>query len=160
MDLHENIYRIKTLMVEDKSISNMVKTLGLYDAIRYFGGYENLKSMIGDNDIKNVILNSVISKKDKIELIKQVVNDINESFGNLPDEGFWYSDLGKDPLEINSDFVYDDDITLIQIELFYLDEVIMYYYGGENNSREMGETNENYDYLPESILDSIIEYLL
>jgi aryl-phospho-beta-D-glucosidase BglC (GH1 family) len=147
-------------MVEDKSISNMVKTLGLYDAIRYFGGYENLKSMIGDNDIKNVILNSVISKKDKVELIKQLVKEINESLGNQPDEGFWFDDLGKDPLDVDPSFVYDDEITLIQIELFYLNVVVMYYYGGENNSREMGNTDEYYDYLPESILDSIIEYLL
>ncbi len=160
MDLNEDINRIKTLMVEDKSISNMVKTLGLYDAIRYFGGYENLKSMIGDNNIKNVILNSVISKKDKIELIRQLVKEINESLGNQPDDGFRYSDLGKDPLDISSHFVYDDEITLIQLELFSLDKVFMYYYGGENNSRKMGYTQENYDNLPESVLDSIIEYLL
>jgi hypothetical protein len=160
MDLNEDINRIKILMIEDKSIPNMVKTLGLYDAIRYFGGYENLKSMIGDNDIKNVISNSVISRKDKVELIKQLVKEINESLGNQPDDGFWCSDLGKDPLEISSHFVYDDEITLIELGFFSLDEVFMYYYGGENNSREMGYTQENYDYLPDSVLDSIIEYLL
>ena len=147
-------------MIEDKSISNMVKTLGLYDAIRYFGGYENLKSMIGDYDIKSVMLNSVISRKDKVELIRQLVKEINESLGNDLDDGFWFEDLGKDPLDVDPSFVYDDEITLIQIELFYLNGVVMYYYGGENNSREMGNTEEDYDYLPESILNEIIEYLL
>jgi len=134
--------------------------LGLSDAIKYFGGYENLKSMIGDYDIKSVMLNSVISKRDKVILIRQLVKEINESLGNQPEDGFWYSDLDKDPLDVDPSFVYDDVITLIQIELFYLNGVVMYYYGGENNSREMGNTEEDYDYLPESILDEIIEYLL
>jgi hypothetical protein len=160
MNLHEDINRIKTLMVEDKSIPNMIKTLGLSDAIKYFGGYENLKTMIGDNDIKSVVSNSVISKKDKVVLIRQLVKEINESVGNEPEEGFWYSKLNKDPLYVDPIFVYDDEITLVHAELFYLNGVVMYYYGGENNSREMGNTEEEYDFLPESILDEIIEYLL
>ena len=119
-----------------------------------------MKSMIGDYDIKSVMSNSVISRKDKVELIRQLVKGINESLGNQPDDGFWFEDLGKDPIDVDPSFVYDDEITFIQIELFYLNGVVMYYYGGENNSREMGNTEEDYDYLPESILDEIIEYLL
>ena len=147
-------------IINENRVVDMVKTLGLSDAIKYFGGYENLKSMIGDYDIKSVMLNSVISRKDKVELIRQLVKEINESLGNDSDDGFWFEDLGKDPLDVDPSFVYDDEITLIQIELFYLNGVVMYYYGGENNSREMGNTEEDYDYLPESILDEIIEYLL
>lgn len=147
-------------IINENRVVDMVKTLGLSDAIKYFGGYENLKSMIGDYDIKSVMLNSVISKRDKVILIRQLVKEINESLGNQPEDGFWYSDLDKDPLDVDPSFVYDDVITLIQIELFYLNGVVMYYYGGENNSREMGNTEEDYDYLPESILDEIIEYLL
>jgi hypothetical protein len=157
VDLQENINRV---VMNENRVVNMVKELGLYDAIRYFGGYENLKTMIGDNDIKSVISNSVTSRKDKIELVKQLVKEINESMGNSPEEGFWFLDLEKDPLNVDPSFVYDNEITLIQIELFYLNGVVMYYYGGENNSREISNTEEEYDYLPESILDDIIEYLL
>jgi hypothetical protein len=156
MSLRNTIKRI----LNENRVVDMVKELGLYDAIRYFGGYENLKTMIGDNDIKSVISNSVTSRKDKIELVKQLVKEINESMGNSPEEGFWFLDLEKDPLNVDPSFVYDNEITLIQIELFYLNGVVMYYYGGENNSREISNTEEEYDYLPESILDDIIEYLL
>ena len=147
------------IIVENRA-TNLIDSLGLYDAIEYVGGYENLKNMIGDYDIKSMISNSVISKRDKVILIKQLVREINESLGNQPEEGFWCSELDKDPLYIDPSFVYDDEITLILDELFYRNGVVMYYYGGENNSREMGNTEEEYDYLPESILDEIIEYLL
>ena len=56
------------VITEDDSttkISKMIKNIGLYSTVKFFGGYENFKELYGED----------ISKKDKINFINQSIKE-------------------------------------------------------------------------------------
>jgi len=107
MNLNENIIRIKTLMTENsQGIVNLVRDIGLYDAITYFGGYDNVKSKIGDYKF---------STEEMIQFIKQAVK-------NLCDK---YDDVEVASYNLNGvQIVYDETDTENQVIEYYSPEHI------------------------------------
>ena len=88
-------------MVEDKSIPNMIKTLGFPDAIRYFGEYEKIEGYI--------------TNKDKVNYIKEKVAELGRG-------GVSFREINADPI------FYDENG---QIEFLGRDRAYVYiYYNG------------------------------
>ena len=76
MNLHENIQRIHQMMgiINENKAINLIKDMGLYDAVRYIGGYDKLEKMIGDYEF---------SKEDKIKFIKEIVTRLCEGYDDM-----------------------------------------------------------------------------
>jgi hypothetical protein len=76
MKLYENIQRIKSMMgvINENKVGDIIQDMGVYDAIRYFGGYDNLTKMMGDYEL---------SKEDKIIFIKEVVTKLCEQYDDV-----------------------------------------------------------------------------
>ncbi len=131
MNLHEDIHRIKTLMVEDKSISNMVKTLGIIDAIKYFGNYYKIEPYL-----------KVV---DKVDFIKEKVKELGRG-------GVSLREIGEEPI------VYEEDgDELNQIEFLGRDRAyINLYY----RNSQIGDMRIPYESLSVEIIEELVEILL
>jgi hypothetical protein len=132
MDLHEDIHRIKTLMVEDKSISNMVKTLGITDAIKYFGNYYTIEPYL-----------KVV---DKVNFIKEKVAELSELVG----DGITL----VEPIDYG-----ENDEEQKQIEYLRKDWVVVEVYDTVMN-RHIGNFRVKYESLPVEIIELLVEILL
>jgi hypothetical protein len=55
MNLQENIDRIHQMMgiINENKVADIIQEMGLYNAIRYFGGYDNLEKKMGDYVLSN-----------------------------------------------------------------------------------------------------------
>jgi hypothetical protein len=68
MNLNENIQRIKFLMTENKEIVlSLIRDMGIYDSIRYFGGFDRIKSKLGDYEF---------SKDEMVQFITEIVTKL------------------------------------------------------------------------------------
>ena len=132
MDLHEDIHRIKTLMVEDKSISNMVKTLGITDAIKYFGNYYTIEPYL-----------KVV---DKVNFIKEKVAELSELVG----DGITL----VEPIDYG-----ENDEEQKQIEYLRKDWVVVEVYDTVMN-RHIGNFRVKYESLPVEIIEELVEILV
>jgi hypothetical protein len=75
MNLNENIQRIKSLMTENKEIVlSLIKDMGIYDSIRYFGGFDRIKSKLGDYEF---------SKDDMVQFIKEIVTKLCDEMDDI-----------------------------------------------------------------------------
>jgi hypothetical protein len=75
MNLNENIYRIKSLMTENKEIVlSLIKDMGIYDSIRYFGGFDRIKSKLGDYEF---------SKDEMVQFIKEIVTKLCDEMDDI-----------------------------------------------------------------------------
>jgi len=75
MNLNENIQRIKFLMTENKEIVlSLIKDMGIYDSIRYFGGFDRIKSKLGDYEF---------SKDEMVEFIKEIVTKLCDEMDDI-----------------------------------------------------------------------------
>ena len=75
MNLNENIYRIKSLMSENKEIVlSLIRDMGIYDSIRYFGGFDRIKSKLGDYEF---------SKDEMVEFIKEIVTKLCDEMDDI-----------------------------------------------------------------------------
>jgi hypothetical protein len=75
MNLNENIQRIKSLMTENKEIVlSLIKDMGIYDSIRYFGGFDRIKSKLGDYEF---------SKDEMVQFIKEIVTKLCDEMDDI-----------------------------------------------------------------------------
>jgi hypothetical protein len=120
---------------KDNSISDMIKTLGVSDAIKYFGNYYTIEPYL-----------KVVDK----------VNFIKEKVRELSDDG-----SGVDLYEINEDPLHysDEDGEEHQIEWLGLTSVDISVYEDEY-SGHLRDYYVKYEGLPVQIIEELVEILL
>ena len=138
MNLNENIHRIKSLMSEDKEDSKreMIRSLGLADAIKYFGNYYTIEPYL-----------KVI---DKVNFIKEKVAEISEELGG----GFGLVEIFEEPIHYG-----EDENELRQIEYLGKNRVTVDVYDANMDSH-IGDFNVKYESLPVQIIEELVEVLL
>ena len=138
MNLNENIHRIKSLMSEDKEDSKreMIRSLGLADAIKYFGNYYTIEPYL-----------KVV---DKVNFIKEKVAELCEEFGG----GFGLVEIDEEPIHYG-----EDENELRQIEYLRKNGVTVDVYEADMNGH-MGDFNVMYESLPVQIIEELVEILL
>ena len=129
---------IKSIVKEnkDKSIPNMIKTLGISDAIKYFGNYYTIEPYLKEID--------------KVNFIKEKVNGLTEWIGG----GVGLIEIDEEPIH------YDEDENEIrQIEYLGKDSVTVDVYDADMD-RHLGDFNVQYESLPSQIIEELVEILL
>ena len=134
MNLNENIHRIKSLMSEDKEDSKreMIRSLGLADAIKYFGNYYTIEPYL-----------KVV---DKVNFIKEKVAELSELVG----DGITL----VEPIDYG-----ENDEEQKQIEYLRKDWVVVEVYDTVMN-RHIGNFRVKYESLPVEIIELLVEILL
>jgi hypothetical protein len=121
---------------KENSIPNMIKTLGISDAIKYFGNYYTIEPYLKEID--------------KVNFIKEKVNGLTEWIGG----GIGLVEIDEEPIH------YDEDENEIrQIEYLGKNGVTVDVYDADMN-RHTGEFNVNYHNLPSQIIEELVEILL
>ena len=145
MNLQENIHRIHQMMgvIKENKVSDMVQEMGLYQSIRYFGGYDNLTKIMGDY---------VLSNEDMIWFIIDVINDLCDKYN---DDGISVWDLGMNPIILGQ-----SDEELHQIEYFNPDFLTIDVYEGENYEKDKGNYTERYTDLDDNTLDEVFLFMV
>jgi hypothetical protein len=121
-------------MSEDKEDSKreMIRSLGLADAIKYFGNYYTIEPYL-----------KVV---DKVEFIKEKVAEISELVG--------------DGITLVEPIHYDeDDEELKQIEYLKKNTAVVDVYDSDMN-RHIGNFNVKYENLPVQIIEELVEILV
>jgi hypothetical protein len=128
---------IKSIVKENKdsSISNMVKTLGVSDAIRYFGNYYTIEPYLKEID--------------KVNFIKEKIREINDD-----GSGVGLHEIGEEPLHYG-----DEDGEEHQIEWLGPTSVDISIYENEFNSH-LSDYYVKYESLPSQIIEELVEILL
>ena len=134
MNLNENIHRIKSLMSEDKEDSKreMIRSLGLADAIKYFGNYYTIEPYL-----------KVV---DKVNFIKEKVAELSNLFG----DGITL----VEPIDYG-----ENDEEQKQIEYLRKDWVVVEVYDTVMN-RHIGNFRLKYESLPVEIIELLVEILV
>ena len=137
MKLQENIHRIKSLMTEDKDDDKreMIRSLGLADAIKYFGNYYTIEPYLKEID--------------KVNFIKEKIIEINDD-----GSGFGLHEIGEEPLHYG-----DEDGEEHQIEWLGPTSVDISIYENEFNSH-LSDYYVKYESLPSQIIEELVEILL
>ena len=136
------IETIKSIINENK-VGDIIQEMGLYDAIRYFGGYDNLTKMMGDY---------VFSNEDMIWFIIDVVKHLADKYN---DDGISVWDLDMSPIMMGH-----PDEELQQIEYFNPNFLTFYVYEGENYQDEVGNFTERYEDLDDNTLDEVFLFMV
>jgi len=134
MNLNENIHRIKSLMSEDKEDSKreMIRSLGLADAVKYFGNYYTIEPYL-----------KVV---DKVNFIKEKVAELSNLFG----DGITL----VEPIDYS-----ENDEEQKQIEYLRKDWVVVEVYDTAMN-RHIGNFRLKYESLPVEIIELLVEILV
>jgi hypothetical protein len=139
MNLHEDIIRIKTLMTESKgSPINVIKNMGLYDSIRYFGGYEKIMDLIGDYEFSN---------EEKIDFIRDAIGHLTEKYHTT---GISVYELGMSPVTLGTPDPYG--LEFQEIDYFNTEFVSIDVY--DRNSHK-GSFRKKYESLDDNTLDNV-----
>ena len=121
---------------KENSISNMIKTLGVSDAIKYFGNY--------------YMIEPYLKEIDKVNFIKEKVNDLTEWIGG----GVGLVEIDEEPIH------YDEDENEIrQIEYLGKNGVTVDVYDADMDGH-LGDFNVQYESLPSQIIEELVEILL
>jgi hypothetical protein len=139
MKLQENIHRIKSLMTEDKDDDKreMIRSLGLADAIKYFGNYYTIEPYLKEID--------------KVNFIKEKVAELCDEFGGA---GFGLVEINEYPIHIS-----EQDGELRQIEYLGKNRAMVDVYDEDMGSHS-GDYNIPYESLPSQIIEELVEILL
>ena len=146
MNLQENINRIQSMMgiINENKVGDIIQEMGLYDAIRYFGGYDNLTKKMGDY---------VLSNEDMIGFIKEVVQHLSDKYN---DNGVSVWDLDMSPITIGH-----PDEELQQIEYFSsYGFVSINVYTDEHYNTDRGGYTERYEDLDDNTLDEVFLFMV
>ena len=137
MKLQENIHRIKSLMTEDKDDDKreMIRSLGLADAIKYFGNYYTIEPYLKEID--------------EVNYIKDRVKELGDG------SGFGMTEIDEEPLHYGE----TEDGELHQIEWLGTKSADVSVYNDEMGSH-LNDYYINYESLPGQILDELVEILL
>ena len=134
---------IKSIINENR-VADVVQEMGLYDAIRYFGGYDNLMKRMGDY---------VLSNEDMVDFIKKTVKHLSDKYN---DNGVSVWDLDMNPITIGQ-----PDEELQQIEYFSSNGFIsINIYGGEYYQYDIASFTEQYEDLNNSTLDEVFLFMV
>jgi len=134
---------IKNIINENR-VADVVQEMGLYDAIRYFGGYDNLMKRMGDY---------VLSNEDMVDFIKKTVKHLSDKYN---DDGVSVWDLDMSPITIGQ-----PDEELQQIEYFSSNGFIsINVYGGEYYQDDIASFTEQYEDLNDSTLDEVFLFMV
>ena len=134
---------IKSIINENR-VADVVQEMGLYDAIRYFGGYDNLMKRMGDY---------VLSNEDMVDFIKKTVKHLSDKYN---DNGVSVWDLDMNPITIGQ-----PDEELQQIEYFSSNGFIsINIYGGEYYQYDIASFTEQYEDLNDSTLDEVFLFMV
>jgi hypothetical protein len=133
----KNVKSCDDIIKEDKdnSISDMIKTLGVSDAIKYFGNYYKIEPYL-----------KVI---DKVNFIKEKVRELSDD-----GSGVGLHEINEDPLHYS-----DEDGEEHQIEWLGLTSVEVSVYEDEY-SGHLRDYNVKYESLPSQIIEELVEILL
>lgn len=145
LNLQEDIQRIQGLMIiegKEGVINSMIDKYGLLYTIKFLGGYDRVKKM--KTPLK-------LTKWQKIDFIKDVVNKMSEKFGI---NGFGVADTYESPI-----FVGDNDEIISQIEYFNRDSVYIDVYYKDTDAHK-GDIIMKYENLDEGVLDDVFEFML
>ena len=133
---------IKSIINENKVV-DIIQEMGLYDAIRYFGGYNKVTKLMG---------NYVFSNEDMIWFIIDVVKHLANKYN---DDGISVWDLDMSPIMMGQ-----PDEELQQIEYFNPNFLTFYVYEGENYQDEVGNFTERYEDLDDNTLDEVFLFMV
>lgn len=120
---------------KESSIPNMIKTLGISDAIKYFGNYYTIEPYLKEID--------------KVNFIKEKVRELSED-----NSGFGLHEINEEPLHYS-----DEDGEEHQIEWLGRTSVDISIYENEFNSH-LSDYYVKYESLPSQIIEELVEILL
>lgn len=145
MNLNENIHRIQEMMgvISENKTINIINELGLYDAIRYFGGYGNIIDLIGDYKFSN---------EEKINFIKDAIKHLTEKYNTT---GISVYELGMSPVRFGTPDPYS--LEFQYIEYFNIDFVTIDIY---NSDSHISNFREKYENLDDETLDNIFIFMI
>lgn len=150
MKLHENIYRIQSLLTEDRDemMKNMIDKHGWYHVIKLMGGFDSK-------------LDKYVTNENIVDLVKSIVTKLCEDADDIEVGG---ADFGPIPI------LYRETRTQQHLISFYRPEgVVIERYGTEDEDEEFGIDNgddylgsyvKRYESLSPSLLTEILHLLL
>jgi len=138
MNLQENIYRIQSLITEDKEmvIKNMIDKFGVSDTIKMVGNYYKIEPYL--------------KEVDKVNFIKEKVGELCEELGG----GFGLVEINEEPIHFS-----ENEDELRQIEYLGKTRVTIDVYDAVMGS-PMGNYNVVYESLPSHIIELLVEILI
>ena len=150
MNLQENIYRIQSLITENREemMKNMIDKHGWYYVIKLMGGYDSK-------------LDKYVTNENIVDLIKSIVTKLCEDADDIEVGG---ADFGPNPI------LYRETPTQQHLISFYRPEgVVIERFGTEDDDEDYGIDNgddylgsylKSYDKLSPSMLTEILHLLL
>ena len=120
---------------KENSIPKMIKTLGISDAIKYFGNYYTIEPYL--------------KEVDKVNFIKEKVRELSED-----NSGFGLVEINEEPLHYG-----EEDGEIHQIEWLGLTSVDISVYEDEF-SGHLSDYYVKYESLPSQIIEELVEILL
>ena len=130
-------------VINENKVVDIIQEMGLYDAIRYFGGYNNVTKKMGDY---------VLSNDDMIWFIMDVVKHLSNNYGQY---GVSVWDLDMNPIMMGHP---DEDLQ--QIEYFNPTGLSIHIYEGKDYERHRGSFNEQYEDLDDNTLDEVFLFMV
>ena len=130
-------------IITENQVGDIIQEMGLYGAIRYFGGYDNLEKRMGDY---------VLSNDDMIWFITDVVKHLSDKYN---DDGISVWDLDMSPIMLGH-----PDEELQQIEYFSPRFLSIVVYKGRNYEDAVGRFTEEYEYLDDNTLDEVFLFMV
>ena len=118
---------------------NLVDKKGFIIGGRAIGGFEKLLNLLGDD---------YFNQDRKIKLIKEIL--LSTGYRHLS-----LYEMDESPI-----LVRDEDGEFNQIEVLSPDDVVIFHYIGYENSREVGHSYEEYEYLPYQIINKIFDMVV
>ena len=145
MKLNENIHRIHQMMgiINENKVVDIIQEMGLYQAIRYFGGYDKVTKLMGDY---------VFSNEEMIDFIREAIKHL----------AYKHNSTGISTYELNMNSIPygSPDEELHQIEYFNPDFVTIDVYGGEEYERHRSSYTERYEDLDDNTLDEVFLFMV
>lgn len=145
MKLNENIHRIHQMMgiINENKVVDIIQEMGLYQAIRYFGGYDKVTKLMGDY---------VFSNEEMIDFIREVIKHL----------AYKHNSTGISTYELNMNSIPygSPDEELHQIEYFNPDFVTIDVYDGEEYERHRSSYTERYEDLDDNTLDEVFLFMV
>jgi len=145
MNLNENINRIHQMMgiINENKVVDVVQEMGLYQATRYFGGYDKVTKLMGDY---------VFSNEEMIDFIRDVIKHLAEKHNSMG--------ISTYELNMNSIPYGSPDEELHQIEYFNPEYVTIDVYDGEDYERHKSSYKERYEDLDDNTLDEVFLFMV
>ena len=136
MNIKQTIKRVLNEGIKDKMIE-LIDDSGVVTAARFVGGYDELKKIVGDDEIP---------RGAKVQIIMKYIRD--------NDDGVSMFDFGG-PIPYKE---YDGEYH--QIEYLGPSRAIINVYTGYNNETDGGEYGVSYEGLPDKSLEDIFEMIM